>query len=72
MRRSFGRWKLRDLLLSWLAYWAALVVVRLMPAAGAIWRVSRPGVKGDVSLGFSDGLLHLSVTAAGAIAWALR
>src|SRR6185437_7771846 len=38
---SFKRWRARELLLSWAAYWTALIVVGLGPAAIAAWRASR-------------------------------
>ena len=49
------RFRVRNLLLAWAAYWLALIVVGLSPAITAIWRVARAGPgHGNVNAGFSD------------------
>ena len=69
MALALSRWRPRHLLMTWGAYWVALVLVALGPALQALWRLTRPGEHGSVSAGMDDGLLQLSVTGGGATAW---
>jgi hypothetical protein len=69
MRRALGRFQVRHLVYSWLAYWTALAVWSLSPAAVVLGQLSRDGAHGEASAGITDGLLNLSVTAAGATKW---
>ena len=70
MAFSLNRWKPRHLLLSWIGYWAALVLVTLGPAISAIWRVSQlSGDKGNVSASMGNDVVSLTVTEAGALVW---
>ncbi|HKG92409.1 MAG TPA: hypothetical protein VKA84_10975 [Gemmatimonadaceae bacterium] len=62
MALSFRRWGARHLLLAWLVYWAALIVVGLGRALLAIRRAtSLPDGHGTVSANFGDGNLMLTV-----------
>ena len=56
------RFRVRNLLLAWSAYWLALIAVGLSPAITAIWRVSQlPHGRGSVNAGVSDGGLSATV-----------
>lgn len=66
---SLSRWRPRHLLASWLAYWAALILVALGPAIPAIWRVTRPDAHGSINGSFGDGLLKLTVMDSGTVVW---
>jgi threonine/homoserine/homoserine lactone efflux protein len=69
MRSFFARWKPKHLIGAWISYWGVLAIAALSPAAIAIWKVTRPGMKGDASLSLGDGGLNLHVTAAGVTTW---
>jgi hypothetical protein len=69
MGRLLRRLTARHVFFSWIAYWAALAVVKLTPAALVIWQISRSGGKGDVSAALTDDVLKLTVTAAGSTTW---
>ena len=65
-----SRWPTRWLFASWFAYWAALIVFKLGPAIGAVWRATRAATgQGNVTAGFSNGVLSLVVTHSGRTAW---
>ena len=63
MKRRSIRW----LLGSWSAYWAALFVVKLGPAAIAIWRATQSPSANDnsVTVNFANWLLNLVVNERG-------
>lgn len=68
MRRR--RFRVRNLLLGWTAYWLALIVVGLSPAILAIWRMSQvPHGKGSVNAGVTDGVLSANVLQNGLTTW---
>lgn len=69
MKRARGRFQVRHLVYSWLAYWTALAAWALGPAAVVLRQLSRDGTHGEASVGITDSLLNLSVAAEGAIAW---
>ena len=72
MRFSLRRWRPRHLLLAWIGYWLTLALVSLGPPALTVWRVSRsPSAHGtlNVSAGFGDGLIRLTVAENGATIW---
>ena len=59
---SLSRWKPGHLLLSWGAYWAGLVAVKLSPAILEMWRVTRlPPGHGVINASFNNGVFDLSV-----------
>lgn len=59
---SLRRWKPSQLLLSWGAYWAGLVAVKLGPAFLEMWRVTRlPEGHGTINASFGNNGLNLSV-----------
>jgi hypothetical protein len=56
------RFRVRNLLLSWTAYWLALVVVGLSPAIIAIQRLASLGPgRGNVNAGVSDTGMYATV-----------
>ena len=59
-------WKPRHLLAAWGTYWIALTGVKLGPAIAAMWRVTRPGQHGSVSLSYGDSQVSLTVANAAA------
>ena len=67
MKRRSITW----LLGSWAAYWAALFVVKLGPAAIAIWRATHSTTANDNSVGvnMSSWVLNLVVAEHGATTW---
>jgi hypothetical protein len=70
MALSFRRWGARQLVLSWLAYWVALVLIGLGPALLAIWRVTGlPEGRGSVSANIGDGRAQLTVIREGTTIW---
>jgi hypothetical protein len=59
---SLSRWKPGQLLLSWGAYWAGLVAVKLGPAILEMWRVTRlPEGHGVINATFGNDGFNLSV-----------
>jgi hypothetical protein len=70
MALSFGRWRPKHLVGAWAAYWLALALVTLGPAMLAIRDAVRAGAgKGNVSLGFDNSILHLTVVREGITTW---
>ncbi|HJP84504.1 MAG TPA: hypothetical protein VJ852_00810 [Gemmatimonadaceae bacterium] len=64
------RFRVRNLLLSWTAYWLALIVVGLFPAGLAIWRMSQlPHGQGSVNASVNDGVVTANVLQNGATTW---
>jgi hypothetical protein len=56
------RFRVRNLLFAWSAYWLALIVVGLSPAIIALWRVAHAGPgRGNVNAGVSDTGLSATV-----------
>jgi hypothetical protein len=69
MAFALSRWRPRHLLVTWGAYWVALVLFALGPALQALWRLTRPGEHGSVSAAVTDGVLQFTVTGGSATAW---
>jgi hypothetical protein len=69
MRSPLARWKPRHLFGAWLGYWAVLAAVTLTPAAIAMWKVTRDGVKGSANVSLGDAGLHVTISLAGATIW---
>ena len=69
IRKFFARWRPRHLLLAWIAYWIALVLVTLHPLLHALSRISREDAHGSVNAGFGDGLLKVNVIEGGQTTW---
>ena len=65
----FSAWRARHLLVSWSAYWIALLLALVGPAIPSLWRVSRPDAQGAVSASAGNGILRLIVTEGSATAW---
>lgn len=63
------RWRPRHLLLSWCAYWVALILVKAGPALAAIWRLSQNADHGSVNVGVTDGIISANIVQAGQPAW---
>lgn len=60
---GFRRWRATELLWSWCAYWVGLGLVTIGPGLLAAWRVTRPsGGHGNVTAGFGNGVLQMTVT----------
>lgn len=68
MLESIKRMRTRGLLASWAVYWLGLALT-LAPAAGAVWRATRSGGKGEVSASVGDWVVSLTVKSAGASIW---
>ena len=67
---GMSRWRPRQLLTAWAAYWATLFVVTLGSAVVTALRVAVPeGAKGSISAGFGDGGFTLKMTSAGTTVW---
>lgn len=63
---SLRKWRLRELLASWIAYWIVLVGVMLGPAIAAVWRATHAGSEhGDVTVSFGKWNWALTVKLAG-------
>jgi hypothetical protein len=57
-------WSARKLVLAWIGYWIALVIVGLAPAIPFIWRATHAGpAKASVSLNYGSGAFTLTMTA---------
>jgi hypothetical protein len=71
MRFSLARLRPRHIVLLTVAYWLALVVVKLGPAIAAAWQVSRlPPNHGSMSASLTNTLLRLSIDIDGVAVWA--
>ena len=69
MRLSLRRWRPRQLLLSWVAYWIALVAVRLGDALLALRRVTAlPEGRGSFSITY-DEVFRMTVVDSGRTVW---
>jgi hypothetical protein len=67
------KWRLRHLLISWFAYWAAIVTVKLGSAIAAASTATSGPDDGLSSMGFnwsSGAGLHLEIQRAGETLWA--
>ena len=70
MRLSPRRWRPRHLVLSWCAYWIALVLAKLGPALVAGWRVSQvPAGHGSMNASMGDGNISATIVEAGRTTW---
>lgn len=58
-------WTPRKLILSWLAYWAGLIVVAGWRPLWQYWQIQRSNGRGTVSASYSGGLLSLALWVAG-------
>lgn len=65
----FSRWRPRHLLLSWLAYWIVLVVVKLGPALLAAWQLSRRTAHGNAGVSVTNGIISASISESGHTIW---
>lgn len=67
---SIRRWRRRELLGAWIAYWVVLALVGLGPAAIAIWRATHGPANGTSSVNVRLGsLFELTVTEQGKTTW---
>jgi hypothetical protein len=66
---NLSRWRPRQLVFAWSAYWVSLGLITLGPAIAAILRMSAPGGKGSVNGSITDGVFSLSVVRDGANLW---
>jgi hypothetical protein len=64
---SFKRWRVRELLLSWIVYWVVLIAVRFGPAALAMWRATRvpSSETGNISVNVGNKAISLIVSVNG-------
>jgi hypothetical protein len=69
MRFRIGTWRPAHLLVAWCAYWLALALWALGPMLPTLWRVTRPGAHGGVSVSAGDGAARLIVTEGAATVW---
>ena len=69
MRLSLRHWRPRHLLLAWVAYWIALVAVRLGDALLALRRVTAlPEGRGSFSITYDEGF-RMTVVDSGRTVW---
>jgi hypothetical protein len=67
---SLSRWRPYHLLISWCAYWLALLIVAVGPAVPAILRATgAPGNHGEINVSFGDGGFSLTVKELGQVTW---
>lgn len=66
---SLRRWEPRHLVASWAAYWTALVLVTLGPAAQYIWRATRSDGHGSIAAGFDNHAMNFTVVIEGTTVW---
>ncbi len=59
------RWGHRQLLTSWLVYWAGLLGVLAGPAFAEWWRLQRADAHGSVSVNVTAGALEMALWLAG-------
>lgn len=70
MRLPFQRWRPSQLLLAWSAYWLGLVLVTLMPAFAAGWRISQqPHAHASANAGFNNDVLSATIIDGGRTVW---
>jgi len=69
MAWSLRRWRPRQLLLAWVAYWVGLAAVTLGPAVPAILRATSADAKGSITGSAGDQGISLTVLADGGTAW---
>lgn len=69
MAWSLRRWRPKQLLLAWAAYWVGLAAVTLGPAVPAILRATSSDAKGSLTGSVGDQGVSLTVIADGATAW---
>ena len=67
---SLNRWRPRQLLLAWIAYWVVLLIVALGPAVvAALPLIAGEKGHGSINASFGDAGLSLTVVRAGATVW---
>ena len=66
---SLSRWRPIHLLLGWIAYWTALLIVATGPAVPAMLRATAPTAKGEINVSLGDAGLSLTVKQAGSVTW---
>jgi len=66
---SLRRWRPRQLLLTWVAYWIGLAAVTLGPAMPALMRATGTDAKGSINASAGDKGLSLTVFADGGTTW---
>lgn len=65
-----SRWRPRQLLLAWVAYWIVLVLVKFGGAIGPIYSATHAeGNHGEINASFGDGVLSLTVKEMGRVTW---
>lgn len=66
-----ARWRLRNLLSVWLAYWLTLGAVTLAPLARTLWRIARlpAGEHSSLTGAFGDGVLRVTAIVNGVPVW---
>lgn len=69
MAWSLRRWRPRQLLLAWVAYWIGLAAVTLGPAIPALMRATGTDAKGSMNASAGDQGLSITITADGGAAW---
>jgi lipoprotein signal peptidase len=69
MAWSLRRWRPRQLLLAWVAYWIGLAAVTLGPAIRALMRATGTDAKGSMNASAGDQGLSITITADGGAAW---
>lgn len=57
-----AKWNVKHLVAAWGVYWLGLVAWAGTVLGPAIWHLSRPGVKGSGSGGFTDGVFNVTMT----------
>ena len=70
MAFSLRRWRPRHLLLAWITYWVAALLIALGSGVAAIWRVvSDPDAHGNISAGITDGIFSMTVADSTGVIW---
>ena len=69
MAWSLRRWRPRQLLLAWVAYWIGLAAVTVGPAIPALMRATGTDAKGSMNASAGDKGLSITITADGGAAW---
>jgi hypothetical protein len=57
------------LVAAWGVYWLALALWALGPVLPTLWRITRPGVHGNVSASVGDGVARLTVIREAVTVW---